>query len=71
MKIYHFVLLVIVLATIFILFLMATNNGLSGYEKYECERWQAEAKTYKGYFLTGWQKAQCDHYRVQIEAPVQ
>lgn len=71
MKIYHFVLLVIVLATIFILFLMATSKGLSGYEEYECQKWQAEAKMYEGYFLAEWQKAQCDHYQVKIEAPVQ
>lgn len=71
MKVYQFLLLAIVLVFISILFFVATDRGLRGYERYECQKWQAEAKMYQGYFLTGWQKAQCDHYEVEIEAPVQ
>lgn len=71
MKLYEILLLAIVLVFISILFFVATDKGFSGYEVYECKKWQAEAKTYQGYFLAGWQRAQCDHYQIEIEAPVQ
>jgi len=36
----------------------------------ECEQWRDEAMIYRGYFLQGWQKKQCDTYGVTIMAPV-
>lgn len=71
MKFSEIILLVIVLVCVSILFFVATNKGLGGYEQYECQKWQAEAKTYDGYFLSRWQKAQCDNYDIEIDAPVQ
>lgn len=71
MKIHEIILIIIVLAMISICIFWLAGTGLSEHEKYECQKWQAEAKTYQGYFLTGWQQAQCNSYGITIEAPVQ
>lgn len=44
--------------------------GVDRNERMECEYWQNEATRYPSYYLTRWQKDQCDHYGVSIEAPV-
>lgn len=71
MKIHEVLIIVIVLALVSISFFWLIGVGFDGYEKYECQKWQAEAKTYQGYFLAGWQKDQCDRWGIKIEAPVQ
>ncbi len=71
MKISEILIIVIVLVLISIAFFVVMDKGLSGYEIYECQKWQAEATTYQGYFVTGWQQAQCNHYHIEIDAPVQ
>lgn len=40
--------------------------GVSNHEQLECLKWREEARTYQNYFVTDWQKAQCDHYGIQI-----
>ncbi len=71
MKIHEVILIIIVLAIISICILALASIGLDEHEKYECQKWQAEATTYQGYFLTGWQQAQCNRWGITIEAPVQ
>jgi len=39
-------------------------------EKLECVKWQGWAKEYPNFYTTQWQKDQCDHYNLIIEAPV-
>lgn len=50
-------------------FIFALGVGVKKTEIAECEVWQLEAVRYPGYFLAGWQKNQCDHYGIQINAP--
>lgn len=57
---------VMMLTGLIILSAAALNN----HEKYECQKWQAEAKVYPGYYLTTWQQMQCEHYNIKIDAPV-
>ncbi len=44
--------------------------GINKSEATECLTWQAQAKEFKGFYLTGWQKMQCDAQNIQIDAPV-
>lgn len=62
--------LVVVIAGVALIFIMG-NGALSGQEEFECNQWKAQASTYEGFYLTKWQKAQCDHYKITIDAPVQ
>lgn len=54
----------------FALFGAVAYIGIDRQEKMECEFWQTEATQYPQYYLTHWQKDQCDHFGVSIEAPV-
>jgi len=58
---------------IFLLLILIASKGISGSEETECLQWKRQAIDYKdvGFYLTGWQKAQCDHYHIDIDAPVQ
>jgi len=51
-------------------FMLLIEWGTEKQEQYECQKWQTEAKEYadKGYFLADWQKAQCQHYGIEINA---
>lgn len=51
-------------------FATAIVVGLARSEREECLRWQKDAKTLPGYYLTQWQKQQCDYHQITIEAPV-
>jgi len=33
----------------------------------ECQEWKDQARVFKNYYLTDWQKAQCDYYNIKIE----
>lgn len=46
------------------------SGSLNESEKIECLKWQREAGQYHGYYLLAWQKAQCDHRGITIDAPV-
>jgi len=49
---------------------MSISKGMEKSEKASCLKWQTEATRYPGYYLTEWQKKQCDHYGIEIDAPV-
>jgi hypothetical protein len=39
-------------------------------ERAECLEWKDEAQHYLGYYITKWQKMQCDHYNISIDTEV-
>lgn len=49
----------------------AVTFGLNKSELNECQKWQQQAGAIQGFFITQWQKDQCDHYQIEINAPVQ
>lgn len=53
-------------AVTYVVFFAAMNNQ----EKAECIGWQEEAQTLPDYFITEWQKMQCDAHSIAINAPV-
>jgi hypothetical protein len=44
------------------------EKGVERQEKYECYKWQYEAGQYENYYLADWQKLQCYHYNIDINA---
>lgn len=36
----------------------------------ECKKWAAQAQQYPQFYLTKWQKEQCDYQGVPVTAPV-
>lgn len=49
---------------------MVLVTGSNREERMECEFWQSQAKQYPSYYLTHWQKEQCDHDGIAIDVPV-
>jgi len=39
-------------------------------EQIECIKWQKQAQEFENYYLLGWQKEQCDHWGIEIDAQV-
>ncbi len=69
-KILKIILSTIIIIALLIIFFKAAEGGLEKMERIECLRWQETAKTIPGFWLTPWQKAQCDHWGIEINAPV-
>ncbi len=59
----------IITALIIVFGFFAVKEGQTA-DKNDCLKWQKEATEYQGYYLTKNQKAQCDYYSVEINAPV-
>lgn len=66
------VLQAIIIST-FILFVLAALMlmGVKNEEKVSCHKWQTQATEYPDFYLTEWQKEQCDAHGIEINAPVQ
>ena len=45
--------------------------GVEKAEKAECLKWQDQSLEYPNFYLTAWQKQQCDRYQIEIDAPVE
>lgn len=45
-------------------------TGINNSEATECFKWQGQAKQFPGFYLTNWQKGQCDAHSITIDAPV-
>ncbi len=45
-------------------------KGADKHERVECLKWQEQAEMYSNFYLTEWQKAQCDYHEIEINAPV-
>ena len=54
----------------FLVVILVVDYGMTKNEQVECYRWQSEATSRPGYYLLGWQKAQCDEHGVTINAEV-
>ena len=57
---------IILVLVIFLLMLPVINEGLKRNEKAECYRWQEQAKTIKGFYLSPAEQAQCDHFNIKV-----
>lgn len=60
----------IILILIVIIFGFIINIGLGKTEKIECRTWQKQAEKHADYYLSEWQKQQCDYHNIKINAPV-
>ena len=47
------------------------EHGVEKAEKAECLKWQSQALELPNFYLTGWQKQQCDRYQVDVDASVE
>lgn len=52
------------------LFAGAIVIGFDRNEEVECLTWASQAKQFDNYYITSWQKQQCDAHGITIEAPV-
>jgi len=43
------------------------KEGLKRHEQMECYQWQHYTETIPEFYLMGWQKAQCQHYEIEIK----
>lgn len=57
---------IIVFTIIGVLVFFAANTA----EKNECRQWAEQAATLKAFYITSWQKDQCDAWHIKINAPV-
>jgi len=48
----------------------AGEYGVRAGETNECRQWAREAKEYPGYYITGWQKMQCEARGIKVDARV-
>lgn len=39
-------------------------------DRNDCLGWQKDAKQYPLFYITSWQKQQCDYFGIDIDAPV-
>ncbi len=49
---------------------LALSYTINKTETSECLRWKEDAEKYPGFYITQWQKDQCDFRQVEINAPV-
>lgn len=49
-----------------VLFAWSINTGIEKNEIKECNTWAEQAKTYPKFYLTDWQRQQCDHYNIKV-----
>lgn len=65
--------LIITLAVValIVLFFYAVGTGLDRQAKADCYTWKNQSEQFPGFYLTQWQKDQCDAVGVEINAPVQ
>ena len=61
---------IIYLALFALIFTAIIYWSLNAHLSYECRKWAHDAELYADYYITDWQKAQCDDMGVAIDAPV-
>lgn len=44
--------------------IVSLSVGLQRQEIYECNKWRSESRQLYNYYLTDWQKAQCEQYGI-------
>lgn len=70
----------VILITLFAVFLIGLDKALDAQEKVECYRLQEQANQYKnflysptnigGFYITSLEKEMCDYHGIVIDAPV-
>lgn len=72
MNIKEIILIVIGFITLTIAFFYLGGTALNKSEIAECYEWQEQAIEYRaaGFYLTGWQAAQCAAHNIEVDAPV-
>lgn len=60
-----------VVAVLLVLLAIALLYGINKQEVADCLTWQAQSKEYPEFYITQWQKAQCDAHYITVTAPVQ
>lgn len=61
---------IIVSAMVLASLLIAGEIGIKNQERSECLQWQSQAKEFPGYWITKWQRSQCDSYNIIINSEV-
>jgi len=59
----------LVIVSVFSL-IFTISSGIQRGEKVECYEWQRQSEQFVGFYLTEWQKSQCDFHDIVINAPV-
>lgn len=36
----------------------------------DCKTWAIQATEYPGFYITQWQKSECDYYSIPVNAPI-
>ena len=66
-----FIIMALLVISITTLFEIASRSGgVSGSEVHECLTWKSWEDR-PGFYLREWQKMQCDHHGIEIDAPVE
>ena len=60
------ILIVVGVAVFIVAVFLALGYGFTLHEINECLRWQEEAKVYPNFYLTDWQKQQCEHHNIPV-----
>jgi len=58
---------IIIAIFLFIAFALILNKGIEKTEIAECYKWQAQSEQLINWYSTDWQKAQCNHYGIEIK----
>jgi len=62
-----YIIIIIILIALFMLFIyLETPNLVRKQEIAECHEWQRQAREFKYFRSTDWQKEQCDHYDIKL-----
>lgn len=64
------VIITLTVIALIVLFFWAIGTGLDRQAKADCETWRNQANEFEGFYLTQWQKDQCDAVGVEVNAPV-
>lgn len=62
----------IIAVSMFMIVLMAAiaNWAVDEKEQGDCQTWATQATQFPEYYITHWQKQQCDRWKVDISAPI-
>lgn len=60
-----------VVAVLLVLLAICFLYGTNKQEVADCQTWQKQSKEFAGFYITKWQKAQCDAHNITLTAPVQ
>lgn len=57
---------IVVILIILFVFTKACAKSIAKAEQLECQKWAEQAKQYPDFYLTSWQKAQCNHHNIEV-----